>query len=106
MPMPLPAPSHSPVAAPAAARNPKLPPVWDDNYFFAALPSVPTQVGNDDEADSGRYGGGVVPVTDAAPIDKPSPNVRKRRRGGRRHRGNGPAAPPSEPSPGTNEDAT
>jgi poly(A) polymerase len=105
MPTPSPAPSLTPAAAPAT-RGPKLPPVWDDNYFFAALPSVPAQVGSDDESDSGRYGGGVVPMTEAAPSDKPSASGRKRRRGGRRHRGNAPAVPPSGSSPGTEGDAT
>ena len=42
--------------------------MWDDNYFFAALPSVPAQVEGDDAADSGRYIAGVVPVTDAGEI--------------------------------------
>jgi poly(A) polymerase len=89
----------APVAAPvAAARGPKLPPVWDDNYFFAALPSVPTADGTDEETDSGRYGGGVIPVTEAAETTRdvqPSPAGRRRRRGGRRHRSGGPAGPPN-----------
>jgi poly(A) polymerase len=100
-------PGPAPTLAPAAtARGPKLPPVWDDNYFFAALPSVPTQVGSDDETDSGRYGGGVVPVTDGAQDEKPSPSGRKKRRGGRRHRGGGSAIPPSRSSSGTEGDAS
>lgn len=95
------APPRTPAraAAPAtAARGPKLPPVWDDNYFFAALPSVPTQVGTDEEGDSGRYGGGVTPVTEAAETVhdvQPSAGGRKRRRGGRRHRRGGAAGPPT-----------
>jgi poly(A) polymerase len=87
-----------PVAAPAA----KLPPVWDDNYFFAALPSVPAHVEGDDGADSGRYVAGVVPVTDASAEVKPSPSPRRRRRGGRRHRGGGATMPPTAP-PGSSE---
>jgi poly(A) polymerase len=103
--MPAPTPHRapaSPVAAVApvvAARGPKLPPVWDDNYFFAALPSVPTTVGADEENDSGRYATGVVPVTDASPGENPSPNGRKRRRGGRRHRRGGSMIPPSGAPP-------
>jgi poly(A) polymerase len=99
------APTHPPAAAAppaasiAAARAPKLPPVWDDNYFFAALPSVPTHVAVENETDSGRYGGGVVPVTEAEQGDKPSPGGRKRRRGGRRHRKGGAIIPPSGSSP-------
>jgi poly(A) polymerase len=88
-------PAPSAVAAAAAARAPKLPPVWDDNYFFAALPSVPTHVAVEDETDSGRYGGGVVPVTEPDQQDKPSPSGRKRRRGGRRHRKGGTIIPPT-----------
>jgi poly(A) polymerase len=98
-----PAANVPPAASIAAARAPKLPPVWDDNYFFAALPSVPTQVAVEDEADSGRYGQGVVPVTEGEPHDKPSPGGRKRRRGGRRHRKGGAIIPPtgsSSPSEG------
>jgi poly(A) polymerase len=105
--MPTPSPAQPPAPATVVtARGPKLPPVWDDNYFFAALPSVPTHVGTDDETDSGRYGGGVVPVTDGVPDDKPSPSGRKRRRGGRRHRGGGPTIPPSSSSSGTEGDAS
>jgi poly(A) polymerase len=101
-----PTPSRTPAAPIAAARGPKLPPVWDDNYFFAALPSVPTQVGTDEEGDSGRYGGGVVPVTEGAQNEKPSPSGRKRRRGGRRHRGGGPIMPPSGSSSPSEGDAS
>ncbi len=99
----LPAAVAPPAASIAAARSPKLPPVWDDNYFFAALPSVPTHVAVEDETDRGRYGGGVVPVTEAEQGDKPSPSGRKRRRGGRRHRKGGTIIPPpgsSTPSEG------
>jgi hypothetical protein len=98
---PVATPAHPTVAAVpppasiAAARAPKLPPVWDDNYFFAALPSVPTHVAAEDEGDSGRYGGGVVPVTEVEQGDKPSPSGRKRRRGGRRHRKGGTIIPPT-----------
>jgi hypothetical protein len=104
--MPTPAPTPAPETVPATARAAKLPPVWDDNYFFAALPSVPTQVAGEDETDSGRYGGGVVPVTDVAPDKKPSPDGRKRRRGGRRHRGGGPIIPPSGSSAPSEGDAS
>jgi poly(A) polymerase len=90
-----PAADARPAASIAAASAPKLPPVWDDNYFFAALPSVPTHVAVEDETDSGRYGGGVVPVTEPDQQDKPSQGGRRRRRGGRRHRKSGTIIPPS-----------
>jgi poly(A) polymerase len=95
--------SDAPLATSIPARAPKLPPVWDDNYFFAALPSVPTHVAGENEPDSGRYSGGVVPVTEGEPRDKPSPGGRRRRRGGRRHRKGGAIIPPtgsSSPSEG------
>jgi poly(A) polymerase len=98
---PIAPPAHPPAAdAPPAAsiapsRAPKLPPVWDDNYFFAALPSVPVQVAVDDGADGGRYGGEGIPVTEADVRDKPSPGGRRRRRGGRRHRKGGTIIPPT-----------
>ncbi len=88
--------------APPPTPQAKLPPVWDDNYFFAALPSVPTSVEADDPGDSDRYVAGVVPVTEGAPAVKPSPNGRKRRRGGRRHRRGGPIIP-SSGSPSSSE---
>ncbi len=97
-----PARPRTPAAPAEAARGPKLPPVWDDNYFFAALPSVPTAVGEDEEGDAGRYGGGTMPATDAAetPGDvKPSTPGRRRRRGGRRHRSGGPSGAPPGSSP-------
>jgi len=93
--------------APAAATPAKLPPVWDDNYFFAALPSVPAHVEGDDTADSGRYIAGVVPVTEPSSDGKPSPAPRRRRRGGRRHRGGGATMPPtSSPSSSSEGDAS
>jgi poly(A) polymerase len=98
--------SSKPAASPAPARGPKLPPVWDDNYFFAALPSVPTHVAVADEGDSDRYGGGVVPVTEPEPGDKPSPTGRRRRRGGRRHKKSGPMMPPSGSSSPSEGDAS
>jgi len=101
-----PAPHGAPAIAAPAARGPKLPPVWDDDYFFAALPSVPTLVAVEDETDSGRYAGGVVPVTEPEPSDNPSPSGRKRRRGGRRHRKGGPIMPPSGSSSPSEGDAS
>ena len=85
----------APPSPPAAPRGPKLPPVWDDNYFFAALPSVPSPAGGEDDADGGRYAEGVVEVAEAG--EQRSPAARKRRRGGRRRRKGGPAG--STPSP-------
>ena len=90
-----PAPAHAPRPAPA----PKLPPVWDDNYFFAALPSVPSQVGGDESDGSERYASGVVQVTQGEAVEKPPSGPRKRRRGGRRHRKGGPSLPPAGSSP-------
>jgi len=98
---PSPAALQAPPAAVPATRGPKLPPVWDDNYFFAALPSVPETADQDDDGDSGRYASGVVEVTDQPGDPKPSPNGRKRRRGGRRHRGGGPIIPPAGSSSST-----
>jgi len=105
MPAPAPAPARprTPAAPAEAARGPKLPPVWDDNYFFAALPSVPTAVGADEDGDAGRYGGGTMPVAEMAEPTRdaqPRPAGRRRRRGGRRHRNGGPAgSPPGSPAP-------
>ena len=52
------APGVAPEAAPStpkpAAARADLPPPWDDNYFFAALPSVPNLDERDDPGD--RYG--------------------------------------------------
>ena len=53
----------APAKAPAPRSRPKkdenLPPVWDDDYFFAALPSVPEGTGKSVEGD--RYGAGPAP---------------------------------------------
>jgi poly(A) polymerase len=103
---PAPSPSHAPPAAASATRGPKLPPVWDDNYFFAALPSVPESSGGDEEDDSGRYASGVVPVTEPSGAEKPSPGGRRRRRGGRRHRGGGSIIPPAGSSSPSEGDAS
>ena len=92
------APPRSGIDAPPVAAPAKLPPVWDDNYFFAALPSVPASVEGDDASDSGRYIAGVVPVTDSSPAVEPSPGRPRRRRGGRRHRGGGATMPPASSS--------
>jgi poly(A) polymerase len=97
----------SPPSRPAAAeqrgdraRDPKLPPVWDDDYFFAALPSVPEIEA--EERDTGRYGGGVVPASQASAVaaerGQGAPQRKRRRRGGRRHRKERPIFP-SDGSP-------
>ncbi len=101
---PTPVPAPVPKSSSAARRAAKLPPVWDDNYFFAALPSVPTQGG--DDHDSSRYDVGVVPVTPPVEADEPSPRPRRRRRGGRRHRKAGPMIPPSGTSTPSEGDAS
>jgi poly(A) polymerase len=106
----------APLAAPPQARSAKLPPVWDDDYFFAALPSVPEIDAEDRDTD--RYGASRVgPVTAAEPdagtpngSDEEageaasSPRRRRRRRGGRRHRKAGSILPPNgSPAPAGGE---
>lgn len=81
-----------PVAAPkpAAPRpaSPKLPPVWDDDYFFAALPTAPPS--DPDDAAGDRYGAAVVvPEASAEPEPGAAPGPRRKRRRGRRGRGRG-----------------
>jgi len=49
--------------APRAEARPGMPPPWDDNYFFAALPTVP-DLGDADPGD--RYGAATV----ASPIEE------------------------------------
>jgi len=96
-------PSPAP-AAPAPAK--KLPAVWSDDYFFAALPSVPELA--TEEGDTDRYGAArVAPVEVTASNSSPpaSPARRRSRRGGRRHRKRPPIIPsdgastPSEGEP-------
>jgi len=114
-----------PAVAPAVERESTrrdLPPVWDDDYFFAALPSVPELAADDGRPN--RYGEGQVatqpgtiePVaaesvgepesfeseaesaaTEPAPIDG-EPRRRRRRRRRRRGGGGSPATP--EPAGG------
>ncbi len=51
-------PALSEALAPAGAGGapkPGMPPPWDDNYFFAALPSAP-EIAGDEEAQGDRYG--------------------------------------------------
>jgi len=96
-----------PPAAPARAAN--LPPVWDDNYFFAALPSVPKRHAESHDDDTDRYGADVVataavglgaaesPTAHAAHAN-PSPRPRRRRRGGRGRRKPGSILPDGESS--------
>ena len=76
----------SPGPAPSAATK-KLPAVWSDDYFFAALPSVPNL--DAEERDTDRYGASSVAaaeVTAPAPAETATPMRRRSRRGGRRHR--------------------
>jgi poly(A) polymerase len=91
---------------PPPARASHLPPVWDDNYFFAALPSVPKLPTDVEEHDTDRYGAGIVAnvsprdvasggrETDDSRLTNPSPKPRRRRRGGRGRRKGGPIMPP------------
>ena len=98
-PRPAPAPS---AARPKPAGGKPMPAVWDDNYFFAALPSVPDHAAIDDDAGPDRYGassvrGAAEPraaegpgVTVSEGAENPSRRRRRGRRGGRRHRKGGP----------------
>jgi poly(A) polymerase len=95
-----PATGDAPVPAPApAAQRQDLPPVWDDAYFFAALPSAPEDDAQDDRGD--RYGAEDVAPREAeteagtqaaaeteaeAAGERPAGKPRRRRRGGRRRR--------------------
>ena len=105
------APSRPQRAPAAPARTAKMPPVWDDNYFFAALPSVPKGHTESHEHDTDRYGAGAVVnapssrseapsgETEAADRGDPSPKPRRRRRGGRGRRRAGPIIPPGGEDP-------
>lgn len=82
-----------------------MPAVWSDDYFFAALPSVPDLA--KEEGDTDRYGAtsvAAVEVTAAEPAENPSPKRRRSRRGGRRHRKATPIIPSDEtPTPAEGE---
>ncbi|HZN53973.1 MAG TPA: CCA tRNA nucleotidyltransferase [Candidatus Polarisedimenticolaceae bacterium] len=92
---PAPASADRPAIAAAPAAS-KLPPVWDDNYFFAALPSVPALDGTEDDGGIDRYGAGIVMAGAAAPPQAAEgAPLRRRRRGGRRRRKGGPIIPAS-----------
>jgi poly(A) polymerase len=93
------APREAPVTK-KPAESAALPPVWSDDYFFAALPSVPQL--DAESHDTDRYGAGTVA---AAPPAETSPTVaateeprrrRRSRRGGRgrRRSGEGSGEPP------------
>jgi len=118
-----PAPSASPgrpQRQPRAAREPRpaapgMPPVWDDNYFFAALPSVPAIEA--EERDTDRYGALSVgsaaraeqepdDPAEAATGDGSSGKRRRRRRGGRRHKKGGPILPPGGAPASADEEAS
>jgi poly(A) polymerase len=62
-------------AAPARAAARDLPPVWDDNYFFAALPSVPELATDDGKPN--RYGDGQFSARAAVagPVDVDEPET-------------------------------
>jgi hypothetical protein len=101
-----PAIAAAPASAPPAPATPakKLPAVWSDDYFFAALPSVPELAA--EEGDTDRYGASRVAaaeVTVTSASTAPSPARRRSRRGGRRHRKRAPIIPSggaSNPSEG------
>jgi poly(A) polymerase len=77
-------------APPDEAKKGAMPPPWDDNYFFAALPSAPEIGGDDSKGD--RYGAdAVAPPTapddgkgaaksEAGPAARPKRKRRPRRR--------------------------
>ncbi|HEX4825070.1 MAG TPA: CCA tRNA nucleotidyltransferase [Candidatus Polarisedimenticolaceae bacterium] len=92
------APASSP--APAPVRAATMPPVWDDNYFFAALPSVPKRHTESSDGDTDRYGADVVAAspTPVEPHTNPSPRKARRRRGGRGRRKPGPILPDGDSS--------
>jgi poly(A) polymerase len=87
--------------APRVETRPGMPPPWDDNYFFAALPTVP-DLGDVDPGD--RYGAATVATTPPE-MDTPdeggveeaaegSPDSAPRRRRRRRPRRRRPAGEP------------
>ncbi|HEX6849840.1 MAG TPA: CCA tRNA nucleotidyltransferase [Candidatus Polarisedimenticolaceae bacterium] len=98
------APATPPREAPAEpAPSAALPPVWSDDYFFAALPSVPQLEAEAHDTD--RYGAGAVAATApaeprpaaaaAAAAEEPRRRRRSRRGGrGRRRSGTGSGEPP------------
>jgi len=91
----------------SSAQAQDKPAVWDDDYFFAALPSAPEMAGDETKGD--RYGAGTVVPTDAD-ATKPEPEAdappkpkRKRRR--RRRRGGAPRKDATAESDETTEDS-
>jgi poly(A) polymerase len=100
-----------------APPKPDMPSKWDDDYFFAALPSAP-EVGGE-EATGDRYGTaevqGEAPAeqtqetqetqeTDDGPLAAPTARKRRPRRR-RRRRGARGAGEPEKPEPGPGEGA-
>jgi len=84
---------------------PKLPAPWDDDYFFAALPSAPSLEA--EEHDSDRYGASevaaAIPRRDAEPASPKGAGEageapRRRRRRSRRRRPKGGSTPPVAPA--------
>ena len=95
-----PAPAEG-TAQPAVPARSDLPPVWDDRYFFAALPSVPTDLAAPES---------VAPKTEEAAVPEGAPEPaegaprrKRRRRGGRgrgsRGRGRTEGTPSTETEP-------
>ena len=102
----------SPAKSPAPRSRPKddnLPPVWDDDYFFAALPSVPEGTAKSVEGD--RYGASAarppvaeetVETREETAQDEETPKPKRRRRPRRRRK---PTRSSGEGSEGGGEDS-
>lgn len=78
-------------APPDKTKKGAMPPTWDDDYFFAALPSAPEIGGDDSKGD--RYGAdAVAPPTDddsketAKPAAEPAARPKRKRRPRRRRK--------------------
>jgi len=79
-----------PAPGPRKEGGKEMPPPWDDDYFFAALPSVPRMKGDDKQGD--RYGAAAVAAAsapepqDEAPEETGAESRPKRKRRPRRRR--------------------
>jgi poly(A) polymerase len=98
-------PARERTRPPRPEARPGMPPPWDDNYFFAALPTVP-DLGDADPGD--RYGAGSVATAppeveatspaeaDEAAVPAEASAGRRRRRRTRRRRPAGDAGGPTD----------